>query len=83
MSPNPFVVVLGVAQDAGAPQAACRRACCAARWADETLRRHAACLAIVDPASGGRWIIDATPDFRRQLRMLDEASPVDGPGLTV
>ncbi|MHC4946921.1 MAG: MBL fold metallo-hydrolase [Planctomycetota bacterium] len=32
--------------------------------------RHA-----VDPASGERWMIDATPDFRAQLRMLDEVAP--------
>ena len=42
----------------------------------------AACLGIVDPAAGKRFIIDCTPDFREQLRLLDEKHPVDGtPGL--
>jgi len=77
-----YLVVLGIAQDAGYPQAGCRRACCAPAWADPALRRHAASAALVDPATGRRWLIDATPDFRAQLRMLDEAAPcADSPGL--
>lgn len=79
---GPYVVILGIAQDAGYPQAGCRRACCAPAWADPARRRHAACAAVVDPASGARWLIDATPDFRAQLRMLDEIAPrTDVPGL--
>ena len=79
---GPYVIVLGIAQDAGYPQAACRKECCARAWADPAARRHVACLAIVDPESKQRWLIDCTPDFRDQLRMLDEAAPVDGsPGL--
>jgi len=36
----------------------------------------------VDPASQERWIIDATPDFRDQLRLLDESFPVTAkPGI--
>lgn len=74
---EPFILVLGVAQDAGYPQTACRRACCAAVAADPSLGRHVACLAIVDPLSGQRWIIDATPDFREQLALLDAVAPPD------
>jgi len=72
---SPYVIVLGIAQDAGYPQAACRKACCARAWADPTLRRRTASLAIVNPATSERWIIDSTPDFREQLRALDEAAP--------
>lgn len=71
----PFIQVLGVAQDAGYPQAACRKSCCAPVWDDPDRRRHVACLAIVDPASGRRWLIDATHDFREQLRALDAVAP--------
>ncbi len=79
---GPFVVILGIAQDAGYPQAGCRGACCAPAWADSARRRHAACAAVVDPASGARWLLDATPDFRAQLRMLDAIAPhPDVPGL--
>jgi len=80
---SPFTVVLGVAQDGGYPQAGCNREDCAAAWRDPSRRRHVASLAIVDPLSNERWIIDATPDFPRQLRMLDEIHPVSGkPGLS-
>ncbi len=75
--PAPFILVLGTAQDAGYPQTACRRPCCLAAWNDPTLRRPVASLAIVDPATNQRWIIDATPDFREQLNALDQAAPPD------
>jgi len=68
---DPWIVVLGVAQDGGVPQAGCDRDCCA----DPGRHRHVACIGIVDPQSGERWIIDATPDFPAQLRMLDEIAP--------
>jgi len=71
----PYVTVLGVAQDAGFPQAGCRKECCRAAWNDNTLKRYAACLAIVDPLQGQRWLIDCTPDFREQLRALDRLAP--------
>ena len=76
-SVDPFVVVLGIAQDGGFPQAGCKKDCCAEAWIDQSQRRHVSCLAVVDPASQQRWIIDATPDFREQLRMLDELAPAD------
>ena len=68
----PFVVLLGMAQDGGYPQAGCRKDCCASAWSDPPGKRHVVCLAVVDPGTGQRWMIDATPDFREQLRMLDE-----------
>jgi pyrroloquinoline quinone biosynthesis protein B len=71
----PYVTVLGVAQDAGFPQAGCRKQCCQAAWDDHKLRRYVACLAIVDPQTGQRWLIDCTPDFREQLRALDQLTP--------
>ncbi len=81
-TPPPYLLVLGIAQDAGYPQAGCRRACCAPAWGDPALRRHAACVAVVDPASGRRWLIDATPDFRAQLHRLDQMAPcAESPGL--
>ena len=72
---DPFIYVLGIAQDAGYPQAACRRGCCVAARRHDTLRRHVVCIAIVDPKTHQRWIIDATPDFREQLHMLDDVAP--------
>ena len=75
MSAPLFAVVLGVAQDAGHPQAGCRKACCRDAWNDPSLRHHAACLAIVDPVSNQRWLLDASPDLPQQLAMLSRISP--------
>ena len=73
---GPFTEMLGVAQDGGHPQAGCKEHCCAAAWADPRLGHRVASMAIVDPVSRQRWIIDASPDFPIQLRALDEAMPV-------
>lgn len=76
----PFMVVLGVAQDAGHPQAGCEQSCCAAAWADPSKGHHAASLGLVDPDTGERWMFDATPDFPAQLKALTDAA--GSPGLT-
>jgi pyrroloquinoline quinone biosynthesis protein B len=70
VSANPYVVVLGVAQDGGAPHAGCARTCCAERWRDPSRRLHVACLGIVDPAASACWLLDATPDLPIQLHRL-------------
>ncbi len=81
----PFIDVLGIAQDGGVPHSGCDKKCCAAAWDDPSLRWHVVCLAIVDPQSHERWMIEATPDLPAQLRALDEAAPprdgVVNPGL--
>ena len=77
----PYVLVLGIAQDGGYPQAGCARPDCVAAWKNPKLRKHVASLAIVDPISNQRWMIDATPDFAEQLSMLDDRK-LDGILLT-
>jgi pyrroloquinoline quinone biosynthesis protein B len=77
-STSPYTIVLGIAQDGGYPQAGCNRPDCAAAWRDPRLRRRVASLAIIDPESHQRWIIDATPDFPSQLRTIEEAAPHAG-----
>ncbi|MCB1043169.1 MAG: pyrroloquinoline quinone biosynthesis protein PqqB [Acidobacteria bacterium] len=77
--PQPYVVVLGVAQDAGVPQAGTQGD---PAWDDPHMRRFAACLGLVDPASGQRWMFEATPDFKYQLHHLNTVEPADDrPGL--
>ncbi len=78
--PNaPFTVVLGIAQDAGYPQAGTKES---PAWDDPSLARHAASLALVDPRTGERWLFEATPDFKLQLHRLDEIAPhPERPGL--
>ena len=62
----PYVVVLGIAQDGGVPQAG---------GPDRGLERLVVALALVDPVSGQRWLFEATPDFRSQLQALDALAP--------
>ena len=71
-SDPPFVVLLGTAQDGGYPQAGCTRSCCKEAVAKPERQRYVASLAIVDPMTQQRWIIDCTPDFPEQLRMVQK-----------
>jgi pyrroloquinoline quinone biosynthesis protein B len=75
----PYVVVLGVAQDGGYPQAGCQKECCRAVWADESRRRSVACIAVVDPVSKEKWLFDATPDFTEQLHRLNQTTGNQNP----
>ncbi len=68
---KPFIVVLGIAQDAGYPQVGCNKECCQKVYEKKAARQFVSCIAIVDPVSHQKWIIDATPDFPEQIKMLD------------
>jgi pyrroloquinoline quinone biosynthesis protein B len=74
---TPFTLLLGTAQDGGYPQAGCRRECCAAARVRPESRRLVSSLAIIDPATSQRWIIDCTPNFPEQLHLLNDALAVD------
>lgn len=67
---EPYITVLGIAQDGGAPHAGCQKECCADRWNDPNKRLMVVSLGIVDPNSNQTWMIEATPDFSKQLEML-------------
>jgi pyrroloquinoline quinone biosynthesis protein B len=69
---TPYVMVLGVAQDAGYPQMNCKKECCKQAWENPELKRTTSCLAIVDPISKEQWIIDATPNIKEQLQLLKQ-----------
>ena len=69
--PGPHVVVLGIAQDAGHPQAACEKSCCRPLWDDPSKRHRVASLGIRDGEDV--WLIDATPSLPDQLHVLTEA----------
>jgi pyrroloquinoline quinone biosynthesis protein B len=68
-------IVLGTAQDGGLPQAGCDCSNCRAAHRDPDQRRWVACLALVDHAAHQSWLIDATPDFREQLHLLQQLAP--------
>lgn len=58
------LMVLGVGQDAGAPQLGRDND---PAWADPRLRLTATSLGLRDARSGRRWLFEATPDIREQL----------------
>ncbi len=69
-SSGPLLVVLGIAQDAGFPQAECLEDCCALAWDNPELRRMVSSLAVVHPEAGKHWLFDATPDIKDQLHLI-------------
>ncbi len=73
----PYVFVLGVAQDAGYPQAGCYRPHCIRAWKDPTLKRLTSCIAVVDGENRNKYLFDATPDIRQQLYRLHVEAPDD------
>lgn len=76
---NPYIAVLGIAQDAGYPQAACQKSCCKRAVEQPENKRLVSCLALIDPVGQQRWLFDATPDFREQLQRLDSLqAPTEG-----
>lgn len=66
---TPYVVVLGTAQDGGLPQIGCTEPRCRLAREDPARARMVASLLVVDPRSGKRFLIDATPDLARQVEL--------------
>jgi pyrroloquinoline quinone biosynthesis protein B len=64
--------LLGVTQDAGYPQIACQKECCAPVWENLSLRKYPVSLAIIDSAEGKWYLIDATPDMKYQINMFHQ-----------
>jgi len=69
---QPYIVVLGIAQDAGYPQIACEKECCQRVYENPNNKRLVSSIALVDPISNESWIFDATPDFTEQTKMLSK-----------
>jgi len=68
---SPYLVVLGIGQDGGAPQTGSHLD---ARWEQPEERHQATSLGLVDPATGRKWMFEATPDFKQQWYALDTLS---------
>src|ERR1041385_3053860 len=69
---TPFIVVLGVAQDAGYPQMGCNKSCCTRAWNNPNLKRFVSSIALVNPVSRQWWLFDATPDIKEQLNLFQK-----------
>ena len=68
---EPYVIVLGIAQDGGFPQLGTPPG---PVW-EPANRRLVSSLGLVDPVSGERWLFDATPDVAEQIARLDAVAP--------
>lgn len=73
--PEKFIVVLGVAQDAGYPQAGCEKECCKVYHDGKEEKKLVTCLALVDRKANKYWLFEATPDIAIQLKDLQEYLP--------
>ena len=73
-SQSPFIVVLGTTQDAGSPQIGCIKKCCSDLFKNPDPSRNVVSLGIVDPKDSKFWMIESTPDFITQSKILKEMS---------
>ena len=67
---DPYIIILGIAQDGGVPHAGCNKVCCVNRWNDPSKKILVSSLGIVDPETSETWMIDATTDFPQQFEIL-------------
>lgn len=72
---DPYLYILGVAQDAGYPQTGCYRPHCMPGWQDSSLRRNTVSLGLIDPVDNKKYLFDATPAFPAQLYKLEVEAP--------
>jgi len=70
-TPDVYLTILGIAQDAGYPQAGCQKICCEAVRMGKEAAKRVSCLGLVDKKTGQTYLLDATPDFREQLFELN------------
>lgn len=69
---NQYITVLGIAQDAGFPQAGCEKGNCNQFWLGNEEKRHVVSLGLIDKTSDQSWMLEATPDFKEQIHTLKE-----------
>lgn len=67
--PEQFMVVLGVAQDAGYPQIGCEKECCTFYWQGKEKKKQVTSLALFDSQTRQYFLFEATPDITQQLQM--------------
>ncbi|OJJ16064.1 pyrroloquinoline quinone biosynthesis protein PqqB [marine bacterium AO1-C] len=70
-----YLIVLGIAQDAGYPQAGCTKKCCTHVWNHPEDQKRVVSLGIVDQTTDKKWMIEATPDFKEQMQLLNTYLP--------
>lgn len=69
---QPYIIVLGTAQDGGYPHIGCKKQCCETVWNRTNKKINVVSLALVDPATKQWWLFEATPDIKEQLQLFSE-----------
>jgi len=72
MAQDPYILVLGTAQDGGYPHLGCEKECCNTAWDNPEIRRFVVSLALVDPKSKSWYLFEATPDMSDQIQYFKE-----------
>jgi pyrroloquinoline quinone biosynthesis protein B len=67
---EPFIIILGTAQDGGFPHLGCTKPPCQSAWNQPGERRNVVSLALVSPQTKQWWLFEATPDIREQLQLF-------------
>ena len=66
------LMVLGIAQDAGFPQIQCKKSCCTDAFARCDHREMVACIALIDHIEKKYFLLDATPDMKYQMQLVEK-----------
>ena len=69
---QPYISILGIAQDAGYPQAGCYQKHCMRGWQDPSSKLNPVSLGIIDPIGKKKYLFEATPNLPEQLYQLDQ-----------
>src|SRR5262245_36059173 len=69
---EPYVLILGIAQDGGYPHIGCTKEHCRIAWENDSLARNVVSIAVVDPANKKWYLFEATPDLTKQLHLFSE-----------
>ena len=67
-----YLIVLGTVQDAGSPHIACNKKCCETLFTNPDPTRMVVSLGIVDSKNKKTWLIESTPDFPIQCKLIKE-----------
>ena len=69
---QPTLIVLGNVQDGGSPHIGCEKNCCKELFKTPDKNRMVVSIGLVDQIEKKSWIIEATPDYPRQAKILKD-----------
>lgn len=75
--PGPQLIVLGNVQDAGSPQAGCKKDCCIGLFENPDPSRKVVALGVTDSWNEKTFLFEATPDMPAQMKVLQEFASFD------